>query len=75
VKTAAAPAQKGIPARLEGRHHTARRRGGGDTAAHARASATLARRLGATEARDEVALTYGQRAPKVKAAVKKGSMW
>jgi hypothetical protein len=42
----------------------------GDTAKRSRVTATLARRPGATKARVEGALTYGQRDPKMKAVVK-----
>jgi hypothetical protein len=43
------------------------------TASRSEATATLARRPGATEAQDEGALTYGQHDPKMKVAVKDSS--
>jgi hypothetical protein len=43
------------------------------TTSRYRVTATLARRPGATEARVEGALTYGQRDPKMKVAVKESS--
>jgi hypothetical protein len=65
AKAASTPARNDIPAWLEGRHHTtcARRhvdvsRNSGEHTRRSRTTATLARRLGATEVRDEDALTY-----------------
>jgi hypothetical protein len=51
---------------------TARQHGSGTTS-RSEATATLARRPGATEAQDEGALTYGQHDPKMKVAVKDSS--
>jgi hypothetical protein len=74
AESAATPARDCFPAWLEGRHHTAQRRSG-DTTRHSRVSASLTQRPGAIAGREEDVLTYDLHDQKVKAAVKKRSVW